>query len=87
MPKVEFSENLVTLGDLIQHEHGRTIEQTANFLAKFVVADDGSPMSDKERLQFVIGLSLPEGRALMSAFWRFMGGVKTAAVNPPSATP
>ena len=87
MAKVVFDENLVTLEDLIAQERGRTITETAKFLAKFVVGDNDEELSAQERYQFIITRTLPEGRAITAAFHRFMGGVKENAVPPQSGTP
>jgi len=84
MAQIVFDENKVTLGDLVQSEKGRTPTQTAQLLAKFVQTDDGLPVEAQDAFDFILSLSVPEGRAAMTAFWKFMGGVKDNAVNPPT---
>ena len=84
MAKIIFDEDKVTLRDLVQSEQGRKPSETVALLARFVTTDDGLPVSPEEAREYVLNLSIPDGRRVMSAFWQFMGGVKADAVNPPT---
>lgn len=84
MAKFIFDEDKVMLRDLVQSEQGRKPSETVALLARFVVTDDGQPVSFEEAREYVMNLSIPDGRRVMTEFWRFMGGVKDNAVPPPT---
>ena len=83
--KFTFSEDILTLGDLLQIEDGRTTRQTAVFLAKFVTDESGAPVDPKAAWAFVCKLTVPQSREAMQQFWQFVNGLRGGAVNPTSA--
>lgn len=83
--KFTFTEDKLTLGDLLQLEDGRTTRQTAVFLAKFVTAEDGSPVDPKAAWAHVCSLTVPQSREAMSQFWAYVRELRTSAINPTSA--
>lgn len=83
--RFQFTEDKLTLGDLLQIEDGRTTRQTAIFLAKFVVNDDGSEVDGKSAWKFVCGLTVPQSRDAMGEFWTFIKQLREGAINPTNA--
>ena len=83
--KFTFSEDKLTLGDLLQIEDGRTNRQTAVFLAKFVTDDSGKPVDPKTSWEFVCRLTIPQSRDAMAQFWTFIKNLRESAINPQSA--
>ncbi len=83
--KFTFSEDKLTLGDLLQIEDGRTNRQTAIFLAKFVTAEDGGPVDPKEAWAFVCKLTVPQSRDAMAQFWAFVKALREGAIPPTTA--
>jgi len=83
--KLIFSEDRLTLGDLLQIEDGRTNRQVAQFLAKFVVDEAGVYVEKAEAWKFVCGMTIPESREAMGKFWEFIRSLREGAVNPTNA--
>ena len=83
--KFTFSEDKLTLGDLLQIEDGRTTRQTAVFLAKFVTDESGAEVDPKAAWAFVCKLTVPQSREAMQQFWKFVSDIRGGAVNPTSA--
>jgi len=83
--KFTFSEEILTLGDLLQIEDGRTTRQTAVFLAKFVTDDSGGKVDAKEAWAFVCKLTVPQSRDAMAQFWAFVKALREGAISPTNA--
>jgi hypothetical protein len=83
--KFTFTEDKLTLGDLLQIEDGRTTRQTAVFLAKFVTDESGAPVDPKAAWAHVCGLTVPQSREAMKQFWAMVTDLRGGAINPTSA--
>ena len=84
--KIVYDENKVTLSDMLNIETGRTFKQQIEFIARFVVSDEGESVSKAEALKHAGQLSIPRAREAMREFWRYMTSVRDGAVNPPTAS-
>ncbi len=83
--KFTFSEDKLTLGDLLQIEDGRTNRQTAIFLAKFVTDDSGKDVDPQTAWAFVCKLTVPQSRDAMAQFWAFVKALREGAIPPKTA--
>ena len=83
--KLKISTKTLTIGDVIRAEEGfANNRQIVEFLARFVVDDDGAPVSPDEALNLIMSLPVSELPDLVSQFQAAIGVAQDSAV--PLAT-
>ena len=83
--KLKISTKTLTIGDVIRAEEGFTNNrQIVEFLARFVVDDDGAPVDPGAAFDLIMSLPVGDLPALVGQFQEAIGVVQEAAV--PLAT-
>jgi mevalonate kinase len=79
--KLKISAKTLTIGDVIAAEEGfKTNRQIIEFLARFVVDDDGAPVDSTEAVKQIMALPVAELPDLVRQLQEAIQGIQESAV-------